>query len=118
MSRLKMKVTIDAPLRISTGSESQDGPGRNGMMFSRTQRKFKKMMFADNSETKMKRREYNKEIKNSFGRGTMVWIRGYDAKKIMENIECEIMDVVKLEAFDSYDKDIIVELKSESVEDM
>ncbi|KAI8836931.1 hypothetical protein HDU77_003468 [Chytriomyces hyalinus] len=44
--------------------------------------------------------------------------RGYNKKKITENIECEIMDVVKLEAFDSYETDIIVELKSESVQDM
>ncbi|KAJ3019270.1 UNVERIFIED_CONTAM: hypothetical protein HDU68_010737 [Siphonaria sp. JEL0065] len=44
--------------------------------------------------------------------------RGYNQKKITENIECEIMDVVKIEAFESYDPAIIVELKSESAEDM
>ncbi|KAJ3091407.1 hypothetical protein HK100_007183 [Physocladia obscura] len=44
--------------------------------------------------------------------------RGYSQKKITENIECEIMDVVRLEAHDSYHPDIVVELRSESVEDM
>ncbi|KAJ3073911.1 P-loop containing nucleoside triphosphate hydrolase protein [Rhizoclosmatium globosum] len=44
--------------------------------------------------------------------------RGYNTKKITENIECEIMDVVKIEAFESYDSSIIVELKSETIEDM
>ena len=28
--------------------------------------------------------------------------RGYDQKKITENIECEIMQVIVQEAFDSY----------------
>ncbi|KAJ3345994.1 hypothetical protein HDU83_003528 [Entophlyctis luteolus] len=44
--------------------------------------------------------------------------RGYSTKKITENIECEIMDVVHQEARDSYDKDIVVELRSESLQDM
>ncbi|KAI9329067.1 AAA domain-containing protein [Obelidium mucronatum] len=44
--------------------------------------------------------------------------RGYNQKKITENIECEIMDVVKMEAYDSYDAAIIVELRSETAEDM
>ncbi|KAJ3331634.1 hypothetical protein HDU76_002641, partial [Blyttiomyces sp. JEL0837] len=44
--------------------------------------------------------------------------RGYSEKKITENIECEIMEVVIGEARESYEEDIVVELKSESVEDM
>eukprot|EP01087_Luapelamoeba_hula_P020022 TRINITY_DN6739_c0_g1_i1.p2 TRINITY_DN6739_c0_g1~~TRINITY_DN6739_c0_g1_i1.p2 ORF type:complete len:176 (-),score=41.85 TRINITY_DN6739_c0_g1_i1:10-537(-) len=44
--------------------------------------------------------------------------RGYNAKKIAENIECEIMQVVLDEAQDSYRKEIVVELQSDTVEQM
>jgi len=44
--------------------------------------------------------------------------RGYSEKKITENIECEILDVLKDEVENSYQQDIVVELKSEKVDDM
>ena len=44
--------------------------------------------------------------------------RGYSDKKITENIDCEIMEVTSEEVKDSYKKDIIIELKSEKIEDM
>ncbi|KAI8804289.1 P-loop containing nucleoside triphosphate hydrolase protein [Cladochytrium replicatum] len=43
--------------------------------------------------------------------------RGYSTKKISENIECEIMQVVLEEARESYAEDV-VELESNSVEQM
>ena len=39
-------------------------------------------------------------------------------KKITENIDCEIMEVTFEEVRDSYKDDIIIELKSEKIEDM
>ena len=44
--------------------------------------------------------------------------RGYNQKKITENIDCEIMEVTSEEVRDSYKSDIILELKSEVIEDM
>ena len=44
--------------------------------------------------------------------------RRYSLKKITENNEAEIMEVVAQEARDSYEPEIVVELKSESVEDL
>eukprot|EP00466_Bigelowiella_natans_P018890 jgi/Bigna1/90161/estExt_fgenesh1_pg.C_640014 len=44
--------------------------------------------------------------------------RKYKKKKLDENMEAEIMQVVLDEAKESYKKGIIVELKSDSVEDM
>ena len=44
--------------------------------------------------------------------------RGYSDKKITENIDCEIMEVTSDEVKNSYKEDIIVELKSEKIEDM
>ncbi|KAI9013195.1 AAA domain-containing protein [Gaertneriomyces semiglobifer] len=44
--------------------------------------------------------------------------RGYDVKKIQENIECEIMQVVLEEARESYRPEIVWELESEGVEQM
>ncbi|RKO91722.1 AAA domain-containing protein, partial [Blyttiomyces helicus] len=44
--------------------------------------------------------------------------RGYSAKKIDENIEAEIMQVVLEEARESYRAEIVVELTSESVAEM
>ena len=44
--------------------------------------------------------------------------RKYSEKKIKENIECEIMEVTSEEVRDSYKQDIIIELKSEKIEDM
>ena len=44
--------------------------------------------------------------------------RGYNEKKITENIECEIHDVLKEEVETSYKEEIVIELPSNSVEDM
>ena len=44
--------------------------------------------------------------------------RGYPEKKITENIDCEIMEVTSEEVRESYKQDIILELKSEKIEDM
>lgn len=44
--------------------------------------------------------------------------RGYPAKKITENVECEIMQVIAEEAQDSYKGEIVQVLPSNSVEDM
>ena len=44
--------------------------------------------------------------------------RNYSLKKITENNEAEIMEVVAQEARDSYEPEIVVELKSESIEDL
>jgi len=44
--------------------------------------------------------------------------RNYPLKKIQENNEAEIMQVVLDEARSSYPEEIVVELKSESTEDL
>ena len=44
--------------------------------------------------------------------------RGYSDIKIQENVTCEIMRVVIDEAYESYDSDAIVELTSNSIEEM
>nr|OQO15746.1 hypothetical protein B0A51_15188 [Rachicladosporium sp. CCFEE 5018] len=44
--------------------------------------------------------------------------RGYGEKKLQENMDCEIMEVLVQEARDAYDEEMIVELKSEEVEDV
>jgi broad-specificity NMP kinase len=44
--------------------------------------------------------------------------RKYSLKKITENNEAEIMEVIAQEAQDSYESEIVVELKSESVGDL
>ncbi|KAI8066777.1 AAA domain-containing protein [Gongronella butleri] len=44
--------------------------------------------------------------------------RGYNKKKLDENMECEIMQVVLDEARESYAPEIVVELPSDSVDDM
>ncbi|KAL1915552.1 uncharacterized protein VTP21DRAFT_6676 [Calcarisporiella thermophila] len=44
--------------------------------------------------------------------------RGYSQRKITENIECEIMQVVLEEARESYAEEIVVELPSNTVEEM
>ena len=44
--------------------------------------------------------------------------RGYSAKKVQENVTCEIMQVVEDEARESYQEEIVKILKSDSVEDM
>ncbi|SMY27192.1 unnamed protein product [Zymoseptoria tritici ST99CH_1A5] len=44
--------------------------------------------------------------------------RNYGEKKLEENMDCEIMEVLLQEARDAYDEHIVVELKSESTEDI
>ena len=44
--------------------------------------------------------------------------RNYNAKKRSENVECEIMNVVLDEAMESYDTNIVQELKSNSLEEL
>lgn len=44
--------------------------------------------------------------------------RGYNDAKLQENIDCEIMDIISQEAKDSYIPEIVIELNSNSVEQM
>ena len=44
--------------------------------------------------------------------------RGYAEKKLQENLDCEIMEVLVQEARDAYDNDMVVELQSEKTEDV
>jgi len=44
--------------------------------------------------------------------------RGYSDKKVSENMECEIMQIVLDEARESYDREIVKELPSNSLEDL
>ena len=44
--------------------------------------------------------------------------RGYNDRKIQENVTCEIMHVIVEEARESYKEDIVRVVKSDSVEEM
>ena len=44
--------------------------------------------------------------------------RNYNEGKLQENIDAEVMEVILDEARESYDEEIVVELKSEGVEDL
>jgi len=44
--------------------------------------------------------------------------RGYPQKKITENIECEIFQVILEEARESYSNEIVIELQSNTIQDM
>lgn len=44
--------------------------------------------------------------------------RGYGGKKLEENMDCEIMEVLLNEAREAYDEEIVVELRSEKAEDV
>ena len=44
--------------------------------------------------------------------------RNYSEKKLQENLDCEIMEVLLQEARDAYDNEQVVELKSEKTEDL
>ncbi|CAM9243036.1 unnamed protein product [Discosporangium mesarthrocarpum] len=44
--------------------------------------------------------------------------RGYSEKKVAENVQCEIMQVVLEEARDAYPIDILYEVDSNNVEDL
>ncbi|KAJ2598555.1 hypothetical protein H4R99_004052 [Coemansia sp. RSA 1722] len=55
------------------------------------------------------------DTKNVFDR---LEARGYKPNKVAENVECEIMQVVLDEAQESYRPDVVLELPSNTVEDM
>ena len=44
--------------------------------------------------------------------------RGYSEKKLDENMDAEIMQVLLEEARESYDQEIVVELQSDKLEDV
>lgn len=44
--------------------------------------------------------------------------RGYTGKKLSNNVECEIFQVLLEEAKDSYPEDIVVALKSDAIDDI
>ena len=44
--------------------------------------------------------------------------RGYNGKKLSENVECEIMQTILEEARDSYRKEIVHELQSNSTDEL
>lgn len=44
--------------------------------------------------------------------------RGYPINKVQENVECEIMQTILDEARESYDPQIVQELRSEQYEDL
>jgi adenylate kinase len=44
--------------------------------------------------------------------------RKYSAKKLEENMDAEIMQVLLEEARDSYDEEIVIELQSDSLDDI
>jgi adenylate kinase len=44
--------------------------------------------------------------------------RNYSEKKLQENLDCEIMEVLLQEARDAYNNEQVVELKSEKTEDL
>lgn len=48
----------------------------------------------------------------------IVFRRGYNGTKLDNNLTCEIMNVVYEEAMESYNEDIILELRSNTVDDM
>ncbi|EPS61910.1 hypothetical protein M569_12885 [Genlisea aurea] len=54
---------------------------------------------------------------NSFLHGRLTK-RGYTGKKLSNNIECEIFQVLLEEANESYPEDIVVALRSDTVEDI
>jgi adenylate kinase len=54
-----------------------------------------------------------------FSDGFVVQLRrGYAQKKLTENVDAEIMQVVLDEAREAYREDIVVELRSDSIEDL
>lgn len=44
--------------------------------------------------------------------------RNYPLKKIQENVECEIMQVLKDQADESYKPEVVLELRSDSVDEL
>ena len=50
--------------------------------------------------------------------GQAVFYRGYAEAKLQENLDSEIMQVLLEEARGAYDEEIVVELRSDTPEDM
>ena len=48
----------------------------------------------------------------------MIMKRGYNSKKLTENVECEIMQILLDEARDSYNENIIWVLQSDTSEQL
>ncbi|RXG72599.1 Adenylate kinase isoenzyme 6 [Armadillidium vulgare] len=44
--------------------------------------------------------------------------RGYEGKKLSDNMECEILNVIRDEATESYEEEIVHELPSDCPEDL
>lgn len=49
---------------------------------------------------------------------SMPWRRGYKQKKVTENVECEIMQVVLEEAKEAYPEEAVHEVPSNNVEEL
>jgi adenylate kinase len=52
------------------------------------------------------------------GRAGLMGNRNYPEAKLQEDIDCEIMEVLLQEARDAYDEEIVVELRSDSTEEV
>lgn len=50
--------------------------------------------------------------------GFCLWCRGYEGAKLSNNIECEIFQILLEEANENYQENIVVPLKSDTVEDV
>ena len=46
------------------------------------------------------------------------WSRNYPEVKLQENLDTEIMEVLLQEARDAYDEEIVIELRSDTTEEM
>jgi len=47
-----------------------------------------------------------------------VWVQGYSGKKLEDNMECEIMQVLLEEARESYAEEVVVNLTSDHTPDL
>lgn len=47
-----------------------------------------------------------------------LWCRGYDGAKLSNNIECEIFQILLEEAKENYEENIVVAVRSDTVEDV
>lgn len=54
----------------------------------------------------------------TLSKGLMHFFRNYPEVKMQENIDSEIMEVLSQEARESYDEEIVVELQSNTPEEM
>lgn len=49
---------------------------------------------------------------------SLSYVRGYTGSKLSNNVECEIFQVLLEEAKESYPQDIVLALKSDTVDDI